>query len=127
MTEESSILFQATLGERHQTEICADQGADASILDSTILDSILDSGEDTSIIPLPKPRTFNMAATHVDGKPTQLVCEKVAVVDTTINVRHGNTLIVRSLKWLVTTRKQSTPRSSAARFSNLLASFADQY
>lgn len=102
------ILFQAFFDERHQAEICADLGADTYFVDPTTLDAILASAVDTSVSSLQKLRIFNMAATPVDGKPARMVCKRVAVLDTALNVHHGSTLIISFLEWLVTTQTIDT-------------------
>lgn len=73
-------------------------------MDSATLDAIDSSGAEIHVFGLPVAPIFHMAASHADSTPAKLVCTKLAAVDTELHIPHGRTLLVRSLRWIVTTQ-----------------------
>lgn len=73
-------------------------------MDSSPLDSIHDSGKYVHVSYLSATCTFLMVSNHADGTPSKLFCTKFASVDTDLNIRQGSTLLVLSLRCLLTTQ-----------------------
>lgn len=61
--------------------VCSDIGPDATIMDERMLDKIKSSGAEVHNEELNPPRQFTMAATNLDGSPTNIICEQAATVD----------------------------------------------
>lgn len=106
---ESSVLLTATFGETLRTTICADNGADANIMDKKLLTSLKNTKAYQHVETLPKPQLFNMAASTTSGEPSNLLCTQAVTVDTELHIRHGTTLKLRRLRWLVTDQKVPEP------------------
>lgn len=107
--ERSSTEFQAVFAGRINVNICADNGADASILDDNTLSLIISAGADVQIDNLEKPRIFGMAAMTKDGQDAQIVCDRAVSVNTELHIRHGSSLMLRNLRWLLTPQKLAEP------------------
>lgn len=55
------------------------------------------------------PRIFVMAAENSDGQRSKIIFNKTAYIYTDVHIRHGSTLMIRNLKWLVTEQLVATP------------------
>lgn len=131
---QSSIIFTAVFGSKYRDQVCADNGADGNILDKETLRRIIAAGVDASVEELSQPRVFDMAAANADGASAKLVCTKSVSVDTELHIRHGTTLRLRNLKWLVTDQRVSDPllgrpilEALGLNTRDLLAAAADQF
>jgi len=50
-----------------------------------------------------------MAACNIDGKPAEIVCSRIAKIDTELHIRHGTVLVLCLLSWLVTDQTLGEP------------------
>lgn len=106
---DSSIIFSATFANKVRTTVCADIGADASLMDTALLDTIQRAGIDALVEKLTPPRTFNMAASNSDGSTNTISCDQAVTINTQLHIRHGSALILRGLRWLVTSQSVGEP------------------
>lgn len=106
---ESSIVFKTVFAHRHEMQTCVDNGSDGNIMDEKALQSIIQTGAEVEVKSLKQPRVFEMAAHVPDGKKAELVCKKEAVIDTELHIRHGSSLLLRNVAWLVTNQQVETP------------------
>ncbi|CAN8061403.1 unnamed protein product [Agarophyton chilense] len=100
--KDSTVLFTVTLDEKFRTTVCADIGSAATLKDTSILERARKAGVDASVVKLVPPRKFEMAAKNPDGSHTIIECTHAATIDTELHIRHGSTLVLRNLRWLVT-------------------------
>jgi len=107
--EQSSVIFSTTFGNKVRTTVCADIGAAASIMDSVMLRKLENANVDFKIEKLDPPRSFNMAANNPDGSETAISCDQAVTLDTQLHIRHGSALILRGLRWLVTSQAVGEP------------------
>lgn len=106
---DSAIVFKTVFGHRYHGEACVDNGADNNIIDQRTLQSIREAGVDVEVVDLNRLREFEMAACDVKGNKTKLVFLKQDRLDTELHIRHGSSLLLRNLVWLVTERYVTTP------------------
>ena len=50
-----------------------------------------------------------MAATNKDGTAATIMCDKAVTIDTQLHIRHGSALVLRGLRWLVTSQCVGEP------------------
>lgn len=131
---QSSILFTAVFGSKYRNQVCADNGADTNILDNATLRRIMASGVDLEVETLAQARVFDMAAVNADGASARLTCKHSVSIDTELHIRHGSTLRLRNLKWLVTDQRVTDPllgrpilEALGLNTRELLAAAADQF
>lgn len=58
---------------------------------------------------LSQSRVFEIAAHVPDRKRVELVCKIEAVIDTELHIRHGSSLLLRNVSWLITDQHVETP------------------
>ena len=108
-TELSSVHFNATIAHEYKTTVCADGGLDETMIDDHRVSDIRNSGAVIRIRPLEKEIVLNMAADAPGGTPTQIKYHSELTADTDIHVRHGSSLRIRNLRWLVTKKRLAEP------------------
>lgn len=95
----SSVLFTATIGGPIRDVLCADNGSDVSLMDDRLLKKIQDAGADVQITEL----CYSMVAEKLpNGESAEIVCKKLTSMHVELHVRHGATLVLRNLTWVVT-------------------------
>ena len=99
---DTSVIFNATFGERHRARICADTCSDDNILDHHVLEDFKKAGVEHTVEYLLQPWTFFMAGKLPDGKAATLTFKKAVVVDVELHIRHGTALTLWGVRWLVT-------------------------
>ena len=78
-------------------------------MDRKTVQKLIDNGVHVDPEELPAPRTFNMAACHPDGSPANIICNKSLTIDIELNIRHVMVLILRGVRWLVTSKMTGEP------------------
>lgn len=61
-----------------------------------------ESGREFVTTPLYPPRSFVMAEQNEDVTPASITCKRTVALNTHLHVRHGISLELRNLRWLVT-------------------------
>lgn len=107
--KEFSSVFKTTFTHQHQADTCIDNGSDGNIADDHTVQAIVDAGADVEVKILKTPREFETAAHGPDGQKVELLCGKQALINTKLYVRHGSSLLLRKMKWIITTQKVGTP------------------
>lgn len=51
---------------------------------------------------LSNPRLFTMSPELPDGTMAQISCNKIALINTELHIRHGTALMLQNLRWTVT-------------------------
>lgn len=105
----TSVTFNATFDGTWRSSICADNGADANIIDMRTINEMSISGAVCNTTPLLRPRSFEMAASLENGKPATLTCTKTTTMDVELHIRHGTALILRGVQWLITDQAVGEP------------------
>ena len=105
----SSVIFSATFCKKVRPTVCADIGADATLMGRAMLEQIKKAEIDLQLEKLTPPRTFNMAARDPDGSATTICYDKAATIGTQLHIRHGSARIVRGLRWLFTRQTVGEP------------------
>lgn len=92
------------------------------------------AGVDLDIQALPRQRVFEMMTLSRNGEVSKIVCKIMVFVDMELHIRHGLSLMLRSLKWLVTEKRVTDavlgcPVFKTLRLNthNLLAATADRF
>lgn len=106
---QSTVLFSAEFGGRLWETLCADIGADANLMDTTLLNRITEAGGDVKIEDLQPARRFTLAASAPDGTDICLVCNQVATMTVDVHIRHGSALKLRHLRWLISPQRVPEP------------------
>lgn len=106
---QSSVIFSATFANKVRTNVFADIGACATLMDSDTLSKLEQSGVEAEVETLPKPVTFNMAAKNADGTETSILCDRTVTVDTQLHIRHGSALVLHRLRWFITPQSVGEP------------------
>ena len=133
-TSESSILFNATYADRVRDIVVADIGADINLMGEILLNKLQCAGAKVHVTDLPRPMRYRMAAgTTPKGENAEIVCERTVVADLKLHVRHGSTLVLRNLRWLVTKQDVGEPllgrptlEALGLNCADILASAADR-
>ena len=90
--------------------LCADNGSDINLIPSNLLSSLLRKGAMIEVKTLKTPRRYGLAAvTSADGRELFLECDKVAVMNIKLLIRHGTTLTLRNVPWYVATGYVAEP------------------
>lgn len=74
--------------------VYVDSGADGNIMCARTVDEIIAAGVEVEVSVLHPHRVFDMAGLNKDGARAQLVCSKVASLDTELLIRHGSALLL---------------------------------
>lgn len=88
----STVMMNATFGEGIRETIYADNGADTNIMGPPLVEYIEETGDVVRIEILPKPDVFIMAAYTTSSAQAKLTCERAAVIDREVHVRHRTSL-----------------------------------
>lgn len=96
------MKFNATFNIKWRCSICANNRADANIIDSRTIQEVATSGSAYVTKPLLRPRTFMMAANLPNENHASLVCTQSATMDAELQIHHGTALILSGVGWLVT-------------------------
>ncbi len=104
-------------------------------MDVALLRRIKDSGAAVSVNDLRPPHRYAMAAKSLEtGQDAYIKCTHTATIDVELHVRHGTTLILRNLKWLVTEQRVREPllgrptlEALGLNTANILAAAADKH
>jgi len=99
---ESSIIFTCTYAHRTRDVVTADIGSEVNLMDETLLERIVRDGGDVVIKDLREPRTFSMAVTTANDADVNVKCKKMATMPIELHIRHGKTLVLRNVQWMVT-------------------------
>ena len=99
---ESSIIFTCTFAQRTRDVVTADIGSEVNLMDETLLKRIVRDGGDVEVKDLHQPRTFSMVVTTAGDKDVNVVCKKMATMPIELHIRHGKTLVLRNVQWMVT-------------------------
>lgn len=68
------------------------------------------AGADIQVADLPRPIRFEMAAsTTPKGETAEIVCNRTAIIHLELHVRHGTTLVLRNLRWVITKQNVGEP------------------
>ncbi len=80
-----------------ESTVLADQGSDVNILSGELLKSTQISKHDLHVSQLSPPRSFKNA--NLSAEP--LTCSRTAQVDVELRIRHGEKLMLREVKWII--------------------------
>lgn len=129
----SSVLFTATYGGKVQEILCADNGSDMNLMGADLLKRIQTNGGKVVVTKFKNPLLYSMAANLDDGKSARISCTRRAVMDTELHIRHGKTLVLKNLKWMVTDQQVDEPllgrpvlEALGLNTSDILAAAADK-
>lgn len=95
-------MFSRSISKNHRETICADIGADNNIIDTRTLGRSSKSIAEITVENMEQPRSLYIAATLTNGDSAKLICFQEVTVDKELFIRHGRTLVLRNLTWLVT-------------------------
>jgi len=105
----SGVMFTAVFGGKHRDTVCADTCASTNLMDSELLSKLELSGVSIQVENLPHPRVLLMAAELPDGNKAEILCRRVATIDTELHIRHGTALMLRNLRWNITDQRVGEP------------------
>lgn len=105
-----SVRFNDMFNKNWHCSICADNKAEANIIDSPTIQEMAKSGSDCITKPLLRPLTFTMAANLPSGNFV-LVCTQSAIMDVGLHICHGTVFILSGEQWLVTKQEVGEPLS----------------
>lgn len=127
-------MFAAVFGRKDIDSLSTDNEGDGNILNKEILSRIGVAEEDLAVESLRTLRILGMAAANADGERERLICKGMVSMDTELHIRHGSSLRLRNLKWLVTEQRvfdpfMGLPVLEALGFNNpdLILATADQF
>lgn len=81
--------------------VTADIGSDVNLMDDKLLQRIIREGGKVDDQELSEPRMFNMAVKTSNLRPVSVVSKKVAVMPVELHTRHGKTMLLRNVHWMV--------------------------
>ena len=95
--EDNTALFDATfLNGAIECHALADQGADANIVGQSVLDALKAANVNFCIRDLQEPKVY----TSID-EDVRVTCRQHFMADIQLKIRHGTTLMLRGVDWLV--------------------------
>ena len=80
-----------------EVTVLADQGSDGNLISPSVLKFITDADPNVLIKQLPAPVHFSNAHTAAQN----IACSRDVTADVLLRIRHGNNLVLRGMKWLV--------------------------
>lgn len=99
-TTRMGVLFAGKI----ESILCADGGSDINLLPRRLFRCLLEKRADMKVRNYEKARRFPLAA--VDKF---VECDRAVEMDTELLIRHGKSLMIRNLKWLVATENVEEP------------------
>ena len=95
--EDNTALFNATFFNGAVDCLAlADQGADVNIVGSSVLTALTNANANFCVRNLPEPKVY----TSVDEN-VRVTCRQHFMADIQLRIRHGTTLMLRGVDWLV--------------------------
>lgn len=100
-----SLVFSCTYANRTRDFVTADIGSDMNLMGDELLDRITAEGGEVEVRDLTPTRVFNVAVQNSDtSQPVNIICHHTATMPVALYIRHGKTLVVRNVAWMVTNK-----------------------
>lgn len=105
---ETNFTFTCIFAKHTRDYLTAEIGSDANLMDETPLNLIVQHGAGLTVTTLPKPPTFEVAV-HIaaNSKPVKILRSKIAIMAVELHIRHGKTILLRNIQWVVTSQRCS--------------------
>lgn len=108
--EDSSTSIRISFAGKVTWISCADLGSDINLMPSDLLSALLAAGADMIINKFNMPRKYGMAVeTSTDHEPVYAECNCSVTLTIELHIRHGTTLTVRNVTWLVSSQPTPEP------------------
>lgn len=104
-----SSLFSANLGSKVITFVCADNGADVTLVDSAMLAKKKEVGIELWIEKLLPPLKLILDTYNPDGIAKAISCYPAVTIDQQLNILHGSALILRGISCIFTLQNVGAP------------------
>lgn len=109
-SQEDSAIINATFAGTVTRDTCADLGSDINLLPPDVLSVLISERADVNITVFNVPRQYGMAVqTSTEDKPIYVECDRSVTTTTELHIRHGTSLSLRNVTWLVAKQPTAEP------------------